>query len=103
MNFSASCAERGPPIWLEGIEAAGPGMRERAKLIGGKLAVWSEVDLGAEVEVRIPAYTIDLRGSLLARTFAGKARIHRELPKPRTALPSRFWRLSPAKGSEIVR
>jgi signal transduction histidine kinase len=32
-----------------------PGMRERAKLIGGKLTVWSEVDLGTEVELSIPA------------------------------------------------
>jgi signal transduction histidine kinase len=32
-----------------------PGMRERAKLIGGKLVVWSEVDAGTEVELRIPA------------------------------------------------
>jgi signal transduction histidine kinase/ligand-binding sensor domain-containing protein len=31
------------------------GMRERAKLMGGKLAVWSEVDSGTEVELRIPA------------------------------------------------
>jgi signal transduction histidine kinase/ligand-binding sensor domain-containing protein len=31
------------------------GMRERAKLIGGKLVVWSEVEAGAEVELRIPA------------------------------------------------
>ena len=32
-----------------------PGMRERATLVGGKLMVWSEVDAGTEVEVRIPA------------------------------------------------
>jgi len=32
-----------------------PGMRERAKLMGGKLTVWSEVDVGTEVELRIPA------------------------------------------------
>jgi len=32
-----------------------PGMRERAKLIGGKLTVWSEVDAGTEVELRVPA------------------------------------------------
>jgi signal transduction histidine kinase len=32
-----------------------PGMRERAKLMGGKLAVWSELDSGAEVELSIPA------------------------------------------------
>jgi signal transduction histidine kinase len=30
------------------------GMRERAKLMGGKLAVWSELDSGTEVELRIP-------------------------------------------------
>jgi signal transduction histidine kinase/ligand-binding sensor domain-containing protein len=34
-----------------------PGMRERAILIGGKLAVWSEVDAGTEVELRVPAST----------------------------------------------
>jgi signal transduction histidine kinase/ligand-binding sensor domain-containing protein len=31
------------------------GMRERAKLIGGKLTVWSELDSGTEVELNIPA------------------------------------------------
>ena len=31
------------------------GMRERTKLLGGKLAVWSELDSGTEVELRIPA------------------------------------------------
>jgi signal transduction histidine kinase/ligand-binding sensor domain-containing protein len=31
------------------------GMRERAKLLGGKLQVWSEVDSGTEVELIIPA------------------------------------------------
>jgi signal transduction histidine kinase len=32
-----------------------PGMRERATLVGGKLVVWSEVDAGTEVELRVPA------------------------------------------------
>jgi signal transduction histidine kinase len=32
-----------------------PGMHERAKLIGGKLDVWSELDSGTEVELTIPA------------------------------------------------
>ena len=32
-----------------------PGLRERAALIGGKLEVWSEVDAGTEVELRVPA------------------------------------------------
>ncbi len=27
---------------------------ERAKLVGGKLAVWSELDCGAEIELTIP-------------------------------------------------
>jgi signal transduction histidine kinase len=31
------------------------GMRERATLTGGTLAVWSEIDSGTEVELRIPA------------------------------------------------
>ncbi len=31
------------------------GMRERATLVGGKLGVWSEVDAGTEVELRVPA------------------------------------------------
>ena len=31
------------------------GMRERAKLLGGKLTVWSGLDSGTEVELSIPA------------------------------------------------
>ena len=31
------------------------GMRERAKLMGGKLAVWSELDSGTELELSVPA------------------------------------------------
>ena len=34
------------------------GMPERAALIGGKLAVWSEVGAGTEVELRVPASTV---------------------------------------------
>jgi signal transduction histidine kinase len=33
------------------------GMRERATLIGAKLTVWSEIDGGTEVELRLPAST----------------------------------------------
>ena len=32
-----------------------PGMRERATIVAAKLTVWSEVDAGTEVELRIPA------------------------------------------------
>jgi signal transduction histidine kinase len=51
------------------------GMRERAKLIGGKLTVWSELDSGTEVELSIPAnraYTTpgDGQRSWLAEKFA---------------------------------
>ena len=31
------------------------GMRERTKLVGGKLTIWSEVDGGTEIELIIPA------------------------------------------------
>jgi signal transduction histidine kinase/ligand-binding sensor domain-containing protein len=53
------------------------GMRERAKLMGGKLAVWSELDSGTEVELRIPAsraYEIPpaRRRSWLAEKLSGK-------------------------------
>jgi signal transduction histidine kinase/ligand-binding sensor domain-containing protein len=40
------------------------GMRERAKLVGGELAIWSEADSGTEVELSIPAsraYTKSVR------------------------------------------
>jgi signal transduction histidine kinase len=44
---------------LSGQEPVGhyglPGMRERAKLIGGQLTIWSEVGVGTEVELVIPA------------------------------------------------
>jgi signal transduction histidine kinase/ligand-binding sensor domain-containing protein len=52
------------------------GMRERAPLIGGKLAVWSEVGTGTEVELIVPAssaYATVRSGSWLAQKFAGKA------------------------------
>jgi ligand-binding sensor domain-containing protein/signal transduction histidine kinase len=52
------------------------GMRERAKLMGGKLAVWSELDSGTELELSIPAsraYGTSLRHrSWLAKKLAGK-------------------------------
>jgi signal transduction histidine kinase len=53
------------------------GMRERAKLMGGKLAVWSERDSGTEVELSISAsraYELSptRRRSRLAEMFSGK-------------------------------
>ena len=52
------------------------GMRERGTLIKGKLVVWSVVDEGTEVELRVPAsaaYTTDRKPSWLLRKFAPKA------------------------------
>jgi len=53
-----------------------PGMRERATIMGGKLVVWSEVDEGTEVELRVPAsaaYMTDRKPSWLLRKFTPKA------------------------------
>jgi len=53
-----------------------PGMRERAKIMGAKLTVWSEVDAGTELELRLPAsiaYATVREGSWFSRTFARKA------------------------------
>ena len=52
-----------------------PGMRERAKLIEGKLAVWSEIDAGTEVELRVPAsaaYAAAAKRSWLSELLAKK-------------------------------
>jgi signal transduction histidine kinase len=46
-----------PKVLKEGGRAGHhgiPGMHERAKLVGGKLAVWSELESGAEIELTIP-------------------------------------------------
>jgi signal transduction histidine kinase len=47
------------PVILNGRGRPGhyglPGMHERAKLVGGKLAVWSELNSGTEAELTIPA------------------------------------------------
>ena len=57
------------------------GMQERARLVGGKLEVWSEVDSGTEIELSIPAskaYAKPLVGrrtwitAKLSEKFSGK-------------------------------
>jgi signal transduction histidine kinase len=40
-----------------------PGMHERAKLVGGKLAIWSELESGTEAELTIPASVAYARSS----------------------------------------
>ena len=47
-----------PQVLVQGGRAGHhglPGMQERAKLMGSKLAVWSELDAGTEIELTIPA------------------------------------------------
>lgn len=68
-----------PTAVLSGQEPAGhfglPGMRERAKLSGGKLEIWSEINAGTEVELRLPArsaYTTTARRSWLSELLTRK-------------------------------
>ena len=55
------------------------GMPERAALIGGTLAVWSEAGAGTEVELRLPAsigYATSPRRAWWSRLFAPKTPAH---------------------------
>ena len=40
-----------------------PGMRERAALVGGKLAIWTELDSGTEIELVIPGAKVYMRST----------------------------------------
>ena len=68
------------------------GMRERAKLVGGKLAVWSELDSGTEIELSIPASTAYAtathRRSWLAEKLSGKGTDVTETDAKETKLKS---------------
>jgi nitrate/nitrite-specific signal transduction histidine kinase len=51
------------------------GMRERARLAGGKLTIWSQHDSGTEIELTIPAstaYATYPRRSWLSEKFPSK-------------------------------
>ena len=66
----------GPAVLGHGIEGhyGLGGMRERAALMKGRLAVWSEVGSGTEVELCVPAniaYTADRKRSWVFRKIAG--------------------------------
>jgi signal transduction histidine kinase len=68
------------PSVLAGQVSAGHyglhGMRERATLIAAELTLWSEVDAGTELELRVPAsnaYANARRRSWLANKFTAKA------------------------------
>jgi hypothetical protein len=47
-------------------------MHERAKLAGGKLVVWSELDSGTEIEIAIPASVAYARSTARRWMFSGK-------------------------------
>jgi signal transduction histidine kinase/ligand-binding sensor domain-containing protein len=52
------------------------GMRERAKLIGGKLTVWTAAESGTEIELIVPAaraYVASSRGSWFSEKFSRKS------------------------------
>jgi signal transduction histidine kinase len=73
------------PAVLAGQEIEGHyglrGMPERATLIGGKLAVWSETGAGTEVELSIPARAVYATAEVRtwwSRLFATKVRPHVE-------------------------
>jgi len=56
-----------PKVLAEGKRAGHhglPGMYERAKLVGGKLSVWSELDSGTEAELTVPASVAYAKGSM---------------------------------------
>lgn len=51
------------------------GMRERAKVVGGDVVVWSEVGAGTEAELRIPAakaYAASVKRSRVSELLAGR-------------------------------
>ena len=68
------------------------GMRERAHLVGGKLAVWSKLDSGTEVELSIPAATAYAtsyrRRSWLSEKFSGKRTNGKETDVKETKIKS---------------
>ena len=71
------------------------GMHERAALIGGKLAVWSEAGAGTELELRLPASTVYAtagRRSWWSRLLPGKTTGIRqeETPHERQSANSRL-------------
>jgi len=40
-----------------------PGMRERAKIVGGKLTIWTELDSGTEIELAIPGAKVYVKST----------------------------------------
>ena len=76
-NGSCACASammaRASPHRFWGDGRAGHfglhGMRERGRLVGGELAVWSELDSGTEVELSVPAANAYEKSSATRRSW----------------------------------
>ena len=51
-----------------------PGLHERAGLVGGKLAIWSEVDSGTEIELSIPGSVAFAKSSYGRRSIGSTER-----------------------------
>jgi signal transduction histidine kinase len=49
-----------------------PGLHERAELLGGKLAIWSEADSGTEIELSIPGSVAFAKPSDGGRSIASR-------------------------------
>jgi signal transduction histidine kinase len=49
-----------------------PGMKERAILLGGKLAIWSELNSGTEVELTIPATVAYAKSDVPIQSFTSE-------------------------------
>jgi ligand-binding sensor domain-containing protein/signal transduction histidine kinase len=68
------------------------GMRERAQLVGGKLAVWSKLDSGTEVDLSIPASTAYAtsyrRRSWLSEKLSGRGTNGKETDVKETKIKS---------------
>jgi signal transduction histidine kinase/ligand-binding sensor domain-containing protein len=64
------------PTILRGEGPAGhyglAGMHERAKLVGGKVDVWSELDSGTEIELTIPASVAYAKPSAAQRSISAR-------------------------------
>jgi hypothetical protein len=49
-----------------------PGMKERAKLLGGKLAIWSELDSATELELTVSTSIACARASEAVESMASR-------------------------------
>jgi signal transduction histidine kinase/ligand-binding sensor domain-containing protein len=70
-GFPAQVADGDGPVGHFGLR----GMRERAKLIGGHLEIWSGVKSGTEIELTIPASVAYAKSGTQSRFFQARERV----------------------------